>query len=85
MLANFVVVVSPAFDGRPGIAHRSEPVLVQTLIAESAIETLNEAVLHRLAWLDESKSDFVRVRPLLEDATDELRTVVTNNRLRIGA
>ena len=39
-----VVAVAPAFDVELGIAQREEPVLVQALVAESAVEALDESV-----------------------------------------
>ena len=50
---DLVVVLPPGGDDRPGLGHGFEPVLVETLVAELAVETLDVAVLHRLAGLDE--------------------------------
>lgn len=41
----FVVVTPPAFDTRPGMEQRREPMLVQTFIAQPPIEGLNVSVL----------------------------------------
>ena len=46
-----------------GMRQAREPVLVQALIAEPAIERLDVAVLRRLAGLDQPQRDAARVRP----------------------
>jgi len=46
-----VVVLPPLFDLDDRVVR--EPVLVQALVAERAIEALTEAVLHRLPGIDE--------------------------------
>jgi hypothetical protein len=44
-----VVVASPDFDFRSRIDQIGEPVLVEALVAEAAVETFDEGVLGRLA------------------------------------
>ena len=60
----FDVVLLPPFLDRPScMIHGDEPVLIQTLVAELAIEALDVRVLDRLAGTDERESDVVLVRP----------------------
>ena len=50
---DLVVKAPPGFDGRSCVRDRREPVQVQAVVAEGSIEAFDEAVLHRLARLDE--------------------------------
>jgi hypothetical protein len=47
-----VVVLFPCSDGGAGLSERREQRLVQLLVAEAAVETFDEAILHRLAGGD---------------------------------
>ena len=47
-----VVFPPPGFDDRPGVRNAREPVFVQTLVAQAAIEALDVGVLVWLAGLD---------------------------------
>lgn len=49
---------------------------VQHASADAFIESLDEAVLHRAAWLDKIQSDVFSLGPLNEGQRDELRSVV---------
>src|SRR5690606_4758038 len=49
---------------------------VQAVVAEGAVEALDEAVLHRLARLNEVDLDATGIRPGVERPARELRTVV---------
>ena len=51
-----VVLLTPRFDRPSGMIHRDEPVLVQTLVAELAVEALDVLVLDRLARPDERQA-----------------------------
>src|SRR5262245_25745535 len=62
-----------------------EPVLVQTFVAQAAVEALDVGVLVRLARLDEMPVDAVDVGPRVERPTDELRTVVGDQHRRLPA
>ena len=44
-----IVVVPPVFNHHPGVSQVQEPVTVQALIPELAIETLDVSVLRRFA------------------------------------
>ena len=56
MRPNLVVVASPVGDGLAGLLQSLEPVLVEALVAELAVEALDAAVLHELARLDQQMS-----------------------------
>ncbi|MDB5770092.1 MAG: hypothetical protein JWM42_466 [Burkholderia sp.] len=47
-----VVFLAPFFNYLPGMAHRDEPMLVQALIPEFAVEALDVRILLWLAGLD---------------------------------
>jgi hypothetical protein len=53
MWALFVVILPPSFGLSPCIAETSEPVRVQTFVAQSAVEALDVGILRGLAWLNE--------------------------------
>ena len=53
MRADAVIVVrAPVFDEESGFGQGAKPMLVEAVIAEGAIEALDEGVLHRFARLD---------------------------------
>jgi len=61
--AGRVVVGSPYFDDPPRRGQAAEQVLVQTLVAEPAVEALDEPVLLRLARRDVVPSDATFLLP----------------------
>src|SRR5690606_32582890 len=67
------------FDLHLGCCERGEPAEVQAVVAEGAVEALDEAVLHRLARLNEVALDATGIRPGVERPTRELCTVVGND------
>ena len=50
-----VVVVPPGSQHKPGMGQRGEQGLIEAFVAQTAVEALDETVLHRLAGLDELK------------------------------
>lgn len=62
-----VVLDTPGFDLLAGVAQRKEPVLVQTLAAEPAVEALDEGVMHRLVGFDEPQGDACEIYSNLGD------------------
>ena len=48
MRPSCIVLFPPGLDLEPCIGEREEPVLVQALISELAVETLDVAVLYRV-------------------------------------
>ena len=73
---DLVVVDSPLLDDLSGLAHAVEPVLVEALVAELAVEALHVAVLLGLAGLDEGVLHPVSVAPLVQGHSRELGAVV---------
>src|SRR5208283_4736466 len=71
-----VIVPPPLLDDLPGIADGNEPVLVQALVAELAVEALDIAVLHRFSRLDEVLLHPFGEAPLVQRTPGELRAVV---------
>jgi hypothetical protein len=80
-----IVIQAPRLNRLLRIRQAHEPALVETLVAEPAIEALGEGVLNRLARLNEPERAAARVRPLIERFAGELRSVVANDRLRVAA
>ena len=55
--SDLVVVATPLGDDVAGLSQRREPVLVEALVAELAVEALDVAVLHRATGLDQQVRD----------------------------
>ena len=47
-----VVVAPPCFDGFAGVGEAAEEMLIEAFISQSAVEALDKAILHGLAWLN---------------------------------
>lgn len=47
-----IVIVTPGFDGRPRLGWAQEYMLVEALVAQAAVERLDEGILHGLARRD---------------------------------
>ena len=76
MRPHVVVVLPPSFDHVAGLAQALEPVLVQTLVPQPAIEALDERVVHWLARPDEVDRDAASVRPQIQCSPRELGSTV---------
>ena len=74
-----VVVPAPSGDLGAGLMQCLEPVLVQALIPEPAVEALDVAVLHGPPWFDQDVPDAVALCPVDEGPAGELRSVVQSN------
>ncbi len=83
--SDLVVVLPPGGDGGPGLLQRPEPLLVQALVAELAVEALDVAVLHGSPRLDQDMPDAMCLRPAHEGAAGELGAVVGAHRQRVAA
>ena len=57
MRTHLVEVFAPGFDDDLGLGARPEPLHVQALVAEFAVEALQRAVLPRLAEIDQGGLD----------------------------
>src|ERR1043165_6118263 len=71
-----IVVHAPGLDDLARVRQAEEPVLVQALVAESAVETLDVGILIRLARVDEVQPDAAGVGPRIERPADELGPIV---------
>src|SRR5262245_14778751 len=76
MRTSVIVVDPPALDLMPSVGQIGEPVLVQTLVAELAVEALDERILYGLAWPNEMKLHPYPVGPRVERLARELGAVV---------
>ena len=80
----FVVVLSPLVNPLLGICHAEEPVLVQTLLPEAAIERFDVCILCGLSWAAEVKLHVVEVSPPVQRLRNELRSIVHADRGRLA-
>ena len=80
MRSDGVVVLLPISQDRAGVSERAEQCLVQQLIAEPAVEALNEGVLRGLARRDVVPFDLGLLRPAQDRHAGELGAVVGNAR-----
>ena len=85
MRPHLVVVAPPGLDLLPRVGQIEEPVLVQTLVAELAVEALDETVLHGPSGGDEVQLHLILVSPLIHHLTGKLGPVVDHDRLRLAA
>lgn len=80
-----VVFPPPAFDVELGVGEGDKPVGIEALVAHAAVEALDEAVLYRLAGLDEAEVDAAVSGPRIEGATAEFTPVVQRLDCRLAA
>ena len=71
-----VVVDAPRFDLCLRVVEIDKPFFVQALVAELAVEALDETVFHGLAGANEVEVHAVTVRPGIKLAAGEFWTVV---------
>lgn len=84
MWPELVVVSTPFLHFRPCIVKTHEPVSVQALRPELAIEGLDEAVVRRLARPGEVEDDALLISPEVEVPRDELGALIYTDRLGIA-
>ncbi len=72
---DFVVVLPPFSNSLSGLGQSQEPLLVQALVPELAVETLDVAVLHGPTRLRQDRPHAVCAGPGHEGPAYELRTV----------
>ena len=72
----FIVVATPGLDLLPRILDRHEPVLVEALGPQPAVERFDQPVICRFSAPAEVQANLVRVRPLVEHSARELAAVV---------
>src|SRR5216683_7166288 len=80
-----IVFDSPPLDFATRIVERDEDLLVQSLLAQPAVEALDEGVLDRFSRLDELQLNAALVGPLIEYAAGKFRPVVALNHCRQSA
>ncbi len=83
MRPNGIVVESEYFHRALGFRQADEPTLVETFVPQSAVDALDEAVLHRPPRLDELQRDAVLVRPLIDVFAAKFRSVVTHDHVGV--
>jgi hypothetical protein len=75
-----VVIVTPTRDDLPRFGQTEESMLIQALVAQSAVEAFDESVLHRFARLDILPSHPPR-NPAQDRDTSQFTVVVADNNL----
>jgi hypothetical protein len=75
----FIIVFSPRFDLLPGIYQREEPCGIQTFLTKAAVECLDKRIVGGLSRPGEVEVHPVPAGPLVQDAANELRTIVAPN------
>src|SRR5579862_1332585 len=85
MRSNLVVVPPPCFDDDLGFSARTKPFQAQTLVAEFAVKALRDAILPRLAGLDQCRADPLRDDPGQECLGYELGSVIASQEARCAA
>src|ERR1041385_190666 len=79
MRSRFVVIAPPSLQHSARVRQRPEKRLVEQLVAKSAIEALDKAVLLRLAWCDVVPADAGRVGPAQDRVRGQFGAVVAYN------
>ena len=74
-----IIVLSPGFDLLSGIGQGQEPRCIQTFLTKAAVKRLDKRIVRGLPGPGEVEFHFVPVRPLVQDAADELRAIVAPN------
>ncbi len=83
MRPDLVVVGAPERNDGSGLVQRFEPVVIEALVAELAIEALNVAILHRLAGFNQVMFDAVGLAPANKGTACEFWSIVGSHRLGI--
>ena len=82
MRPDVVVVLSPGVDDCSRIVNAGEPIEIEAVLTELAVEALDEGVLGRLAGLNEVQLDAAFLRPEEHRLTCQLRIVIADDRSR---
>src|SRR6266516_3516237 len=85
MWTHGIVVVTPLLEREASLRQRAEQRLVQELVAQPAIEALDEGVLHRFAGRNVVPFDPGLVGPGQDGVARQFGAVVTDNRLGLAA
>lgn len=84
VLPDLTIGASPVCNHVPRLWKRSEPVLVEALVAEIAVEAFDVGALSWGTRPDQDVVDAMSLRPGNEDATGELRAIVGASRAWIA-
>jgi len=84
MRSSLVVIHPPGRNDCARFSQRPEPVLVQALVPELAVEALDIRVLRRFTSLDEPQLDASLIRPLVQCPAGKLRSLVGPDDFRQG-
>lgn len=76
MRTALIIIPSPGLDLGPRVGQRQEPVRVQALVAQAAVERLHERVVGGLARPREIERGPVLIGPAVQRLRDELRAVL---------
>src|SRR5215210_2135537 len=80
---HLIVVSTPSLAFCARLVEAHEPVRVQTLRSEFAVERFDEGVISRLSWPAEVERDVLHVRPEIELLANELGSIVDPDRPRV--
>ena len=72
---DFVVVFAPFSNAISGLRQALNPLLIQAFVSELSIETLDVAVLHGPARLNQNVANAMQSGPSQEGAACEFRTL----------
>ena len=82
MRTHFIIVPPPCFDDHLRLGAGTKPFEAQALVTELAVEAFGDAILPRLAGLDQCHSDILRSDPAQQCLGYELRSVVATQDCR---
>lgn len=85
MRPDVVVVMPPRFHQMPYLDQRAEPVLVQKLITNFAIQALGKTVFGWFARRDVMPLDALILRPLQDSSAGEFRAVVADDAMGLAS
>ncbi len=80
----FVVILPPGFQLFPCIVQTHEPVFIEALCPQSAVEGFYESIVGRIAGPREVQLHLVPIRPEVQISADELRAVIHPDRRRLS-
>ena len=68
-----IVLVGPVFDDNTGFCQRKEPLLIETLITQTIMETFHIGILPRTSRFDVERFDSIPTEILSSNPDDKLR------------
>ena len=79
-----IVVLAPSGDQDTSLRQARKPVIIQTLVPEAPVETLDEGVLSGFAGLDQLELNAVLAGPLVQCLASKFRPLVGSNGLGVA-